>query len=165
VADAESAASDRVEDGAVAGAVVCEELLDLDPVAAVEGNRTGEEAGRCRGRLILEDFGVGKSAVVVDGDVDELPAGNAGLPAVDPRALLRGPIAAMRWPTPRIRPSFLTSMWISSPGRCLSYLVGCSSPIRPSLPSPSLIRIPETVESGIASVSAISTAVIRSRRN
>jgi hypothetical protein len=40
-----------------------------------------------------------------------------------------------------------------------------SRPSRPSLPIPTLVRIPETVESAIPSVSAISAAVIRSRRS
>jgi len=36
---------------------------------------------------------------------------------------------------------------------------------RDSFPSPIRVKIPDTVEAGIASVSAISTPVIRNRRN
>src|ERR687887_1342992 len=76
----------------------------------------------------------------------------------------RSPNARLPAP-PSIRPSFLTSMCTSSPGRERSYRSGCSSPSRPSRPSPSRVRIPDTVDNGIASVSAISAAVIRSRRS
>ena len=62
---------------AVAGAVVGDHALDRDAVAAVEGDRTAEEAGRGRGFLVGEDFGVGEAAVVVDGDVHVLPADGA----------------------------------------------------------------------------------------
>jgi len=57
-------------------------------------------------------------------------------------------------------------MWTSSPGRRFSYRFGGSSGSnRQSLPSPIRVKIPETVETGIASVSAISAPVIRNRRN
>ncbi len=65
-----------VDDGAVAGTVVGQQLLDFDPVASIEGDRSAKEAGRGCGRLIIENFGVGESAVVVDCDVHELPACN-----------------------------------------------------------------------------------------
>jgi hypothetical protein len=45
VADAQSAAGERVEGGSVAGAVVGEHTLDLDAVPAVESGRRGR---RCR---------------------------------------------------------------------------------------------------------------------
>jgi hypothetical protein len=73
VADAEPPAGECVHDAAVTGAVVGEDALDDDPVASVEADCALEEAG-CGARLFVgEDFGVGKTAVVVDGDVDVLP--------------------------------------------------------------------------------------------
>ena len=73
---------------AVAGAVVGEQLLDFDPVAAVEGDGAAQEAGSGGCLLVVEDLGVGEAAVVVDGDMNELPAGDAGAAPVDPRLLL-----------------------------------------------------------------------------
>ena len=72
--DAECAAGERVDGGAVGGAVVGEEPLDADAVAAVEGDGAAEEADRGCGFLVGEDLGVGEPAVVVDGDVDVLLA-------------------------------------------------------------------------------------------
>src|SRR4051812_24973661 len=71
VFDPEPSAGDRVQGGAVARAVVGEELLDGDPVAAVKGDGAAKEAGSCFGGLVVEDFCVSETAVVVDGDVDE----------------------------------------------------------------------------------------------
>ena len=72
----------------------------------------------------------------------------------------------MRWPGLPIRPSFFTSTWTSSPGRFLSYRFGGSSgSSRQSFPSPIRVKIPDTVEAGIPSASAISAPVIRNRRN
>ena len=84
----------RVDDGPVAGAVVGEDSFYLDAVAAVEGDGSTEEAGRCRGRLIGEDFGVCEAAVVVDRDVHVLPAGDPALAAVDAGLALRCAAAA-----------------------------------------------------------------------
>jgi hypothetical protein len=74
VADAELSAGDGVEDAAVAGAVIGEDALDGYAVAAVEGGGAAEEAGSGAGFLVVEHLGVGEAAVVVDGDVDVLPA-------------------------------------------------------------------------------------------
>jgi hypothetical protein len=63
-----------VDGAAVAGAVVGQDPFDLDAVAAVVGECAAEEAGSGRGFLVGEHFGVGEAAVVVDGDVDVLPA-------------------------------------------------------------------------------------------
>src|SRR4051794_15166817 len=84
VAEAGLAAGECVHDAAVAGAVVGEYGLDVDAVAAVVGDGAAEEASRGRGAFVVEHFCVGESAVVVDGDVDVLPACNAGDAAVDP---------------------------------------------------------------------------------
>jgi hypothetical protein len=74
VADAELAAGEGVDGGAVGGAVVAEHAFDADAVAAREADGAGEEAGGGRCCLVGEDFGVGESAVIVDGDVEVLPA-------------------------------------------------------------------------------------------
>jgi len=80
VADAELAAGERVDLGHVAGAVVGEDRLDGYAVAGKEHARSVQEGGRGCGFLIVEDLGVGESAVVVDGDVDVLPADGAAKP-------------------------------------------------------------------------------------
>ena len=48
--------------------------LDPDAVAAVEAEGAAEEADRCGRFLVWEHLGVGEAAVVVDSDVDVLPA-------------------------------------------------------------------------------------------
>jgi hypothetical protein len=92
----------------------------VDAVAGEERERAFEEADRCRRFLVWEDFGVGEAAVVVDRDVDELPAdsqmasaANAGDPLVVAVADAGDPFAGAAL----IRPSFLMSIWTSSPGR------------------------------------------------
>lgn len=77
VLDPELSAGKRVHDRDVGAAVVGEQLLDLDPVAAVEADGAAEEAGRSRRFLIRQHLGVGEAAVVVDGDVHVLPAERA----------------------------------------------------------------------------------------
>ncbi len=120
VADAERAAGDCVHDRDVGAAVVGEDPLNGDAVAGEEGERSAEEADCGCGLLVGEDLGVGEAAVVVDGDVDVVPACGAAVVAV------RVAAARSAWPAGRKptrlpaawkRPSFLTSMWTSSPGR------------------------------------------------
>jgi hypothetical protein len=116
VEDAELSAGDRVRDREVGAAVVGEDPLDGDAVAAVERERAAEEADSGGCFLVCEDLGVGEAAVVVDGDVDVLPAGRpAQLTLV--AASLAGRSPLIRCPTPAIRASFFTSTWTSSPGR------------------------------------------------
>ena len=74
VLDPERFAGERVDRRAVAAAVVGKEALDIDAVAAVKRDRALQKRDRGRCFLIAEDFGVGEAAVVVDADVDELPA-------------------------------------------------------------------------------------------
>jgi hypothetical protein len=107
--------------------------------------------------------------VVVDRDVDVLPADRLALDPGRVESSLVGirltpPVTRLPAP-PWMRPSRLTSMWTSSPGRLCSYRTGCSRPSRARRPSPSRVRIPETVDSAIASVSAISAAVKRNLRS
>ena len=64
---------------AVAAAVVGEDALDRDPMASVEVPGSTEEAGRRRRALVGQFLGVGQAAVVVDRDVDPVPA-DAALP-------------------------------------------------------------------------------------
>src|SRR5918996_5184407 len=75
-------AGDRVDDRAVGGAVVAEDRLDPDAVAAVEGGCAAEEAGGSGCLLVGEHFGVGEAAVVVDGDVHVLVADGGAAVAV-----------------------------------------------------------------------------------
>ena len=63
-------------------------------MAAVEGDCAAEEASRGQRTFIVEDFDVGEPRVVVDSDVDELPAGDAALAARDPGLGLARPAAA-----------------------------------------------------------------------
>src|SRR5262245_27467241 len=74
VADAERAAGDGVDGGAVAAAVVGQHAFDADPVLTIEGDRAAEEACGCCRFLVGEHFRVGEAAVVCDGDVHILPA-------------------------------------------------------------------------------------------
>src|SRR5215218_3516642 len=82
VADAVSAASDRVDGRAVGGAVISEDPLDADAIAGEEGKRAVEETDRGAGFFIAEDLGVGEATVIVDGDVDVVPAAEAAIAAV-----------------------------------------------------------------------------------
>ena len=68
------AASDRVDRGAVGGAVVGDQPLDGDAVARVERDRAVEERDDGGGLLVGEHLGVGQAGAVVDRDVHVLPA-------------------------------------------------------------------------------------------
>jgi hypothetical protein len=74
VADAELAAGERVDEAAVTGAVVSQHVFDLDAVALVEGACASQEGGCRSSFLVRQHFGVSEARVVVDGDVDKLPA-------------------------------------------------------------------------------------------
>src|ERR1700722_4224572 len=74
MADPERAACSSVGEGDVRAAVVGEELLDLDPVPAVERPRAPEETDGCAGFLVCEDLGVGETGAIVDRDVNAFPA-------------------------------------------------------------------------------------------
>jgi hypothetical protein len=61
-------------------------------MAGEEGDGAAEETDRCRRSLVREHFGVGEAAVIVDGDVDVLPADRAACVAA--RVAPPGPVAA-----------------------------------------------------------------------
>ena len=158
--DSEPSAGECVDDADVGAAVVGEQLLDCDPVAVVEGDCSAKESGSRHRFLVRQHLGVGEAAVVVDGDVDVLvadavadDAGTVGVfrvvvlstaadppsgAALDATELFDVDMEQLAWP-----PAFVTD------GR----------------PIPIRVRIPETVESAIPSVSAISAAVKRIRRS
>jgi len=119
--DAECAAGEGVDRGAVTAAVVGEHPFDCDPVSAVEGDGAAEEASGRACRLIGEHFRVGEAAVGVDGDVDVLPADQVAPDTgtvAGPAAFVLAQTIRTRLPAPpSIRPSCLTSMCSSSPGR------------------------------------------------
>ena len=76
----------------VAAAVVGQDPLDRDPVARVEAPGALEEGGRRRRRLVGQLLGVGQPAVVVDREVDPVPADAAvpvALTAGDPMTAAR----------------------------------------------------------------------------
>src|ERR1019366_3300240 len=74
VADAERATGHCVSDREIGTAVIGDELLDLDPVAAVEGSCAAQERDRGARLLVRENLCVGQARAVIDGDMDALPA-------------------------------------------------------------------------------------------
>lgn len=72
------------------------------------GGGTGEKAGASLAAIGGEELGIGETRGVIDSHVQMLPTDSS-------RAMpWRSPV--MRWPMPSMRPSFLVSTWISSPG-------------------------------------------------
>jgi hypothetical protein len=83
VAQSEPFAGGGKAAGDVARAVVGHDAGDCDAVAGVPGDEASKEGGSGWGSFISEDLRISKSGGIVDGDVDELPAGApAVLPAV-----------------------------------------------------------------------------------
>ena len=83
VAQAESSAGGCEAVRAIAGAVVGHDAGDFDAVAGVPGDEASKEGGSGWGSFVSQNFGVGQTGGIVDGDVNELPAGASGaLPAV-----------------------------------------------------------------------------------
>src|ERR1700692_4097164 len=74
VFEAEPLAELAEGEGLVAGAVVGHDAFDLDAEAVVVGEGGLEEAGGASLLLVGHDLGEGDAGVVVDGDMDELPA-------------------------------------------------------------------------------------------
>ena len=60
-----------------------EDPLDANAERLEPGDRAAQERGRALAALVRQHLGVGEPGRVVDGDVDELPAGHAALLSVD----------------------------------------------------------------------------------
>jgi hypothetical protein len=124
VADAERAAGQRVDRGAIGRAVIGDDACDAEAVALEERQCASEEADRGGGLLVAEDLGVGETRGVIDGDVNAIPADGVAPAAFAvgerPVVVLAAPITYAFARPALMRPSFLMSMWISSPGRARS---------------------------------------------
>lgn len=98
--------------------------LDDDSVAGEELDRSPEEGDDGGGFVVAENLGGGQSRAIIDRDVHVLPPGDLARDASGVNAsgtASRFAMPMVRAPAPRsIRPSFLTSIWISSPGRARS---------------------------------------------
>src|SRR6266540_133106 len=107
VTDAELAAGERVRVGAIAGAVVGEDALDLDPERGEPGDCTTQEAGGGLAPFVRQDLGIGEPCCVVNRDVDELPAELAartsGAPSVLAAAVADHAVPGARDPSQPLR--------------------------------------------------------------
>ena len=81
-ADTQCAASDRMDERAIPGAVIGQQLLDGHPVTSEERDGARKERNDGRGLLIAEDLRVGQPGAIVDRDVDTLPASRAAPHAI-----------------------------------------------------------------------------------
>jgi hypothetical protein len=88
-------------------------------VAGEELQRAAQKADRGRALLVGEDLGVGQPAVVIDADVDALPAGVADAAAVWGVGLrgLAAPVAGDAVAGAQDPPELFMSTWTSSPGQ------------------------------------------------
>ena len=75
VLDAELEAGDAKVAGAVAGAVVGEQAANGDAVLGIEGDGGVQESDGGLALLVGQHAGEGEAGVIVDGDVQSLPAG------------------------------------------------------------------------------------------
>ena len=75
VLDAELEAGGAEVAGAIAGAVVGEQAADGDAMPGIEGNGGAQEDDGRFGLLVGQHAGEGEAGVIVDGDVQSLPAG------------------------------------------------------------------------------------------
>src|SRR6202167_3775257 len=75
VLDAELEAGGAELPGAIAGAVVGEQAADGDAVLGVEGDGGAQEDDGGFALLVGQHAGEGEAGVIVDGDVESLPAG------------------------------------------------------------------------------------------
>ena len=76
VLDAELEAGSAELSGAIAGAVVGEQAADGDAVLGVEGDGGVQEGDSGLALLVGQHAGEGEAGVIVDGDVQSLPAGD-----------------------------------------------------------------------------------------
>src|ERR1051326_4978254 len=81
VLDAELKAGGAELAGAIAGAVVGEQAADGDAVLGVEGDGGVQEGDGGFALLVGQHAGEGEAGVIVDGDVQSLPAGELGATA------------------------------------------------------------------------------------
>src|SRR5713226_5350953 len=81
VLDAELEASSAEVAGAIAGAVVGEQSANGDAVLGVEGDSGVQEGDGGFALLVGQHAGEGEAGVIVDGDVQSLPAGELGASA------------------------------------------------------------------------------------
>ena len=79
--DAELEASSAEVAGAIAGAVVGEQSANGDAVLGVEGDSGAQEGDGGFALLVGQHAGEGEAGVIVDGDVQSLPAGELGAAA------------------------------------------------------------------------------------
>src|SRR5438094_155605 len=63
------------------------------PNDANQADGAAQESSGCLAALVGQDLGVGEPGRVVDGDVHELPAGDATLLAIDGRLMAAPPVA------------------------------------------------------------------------
>src|SRR5215217_3409819 len=168
MADAERAAGELVHGQAVSGPIVGQQALDFDAVALEERHRSAQERDRGCRLLVWEHLGVGQTAAVVNGDVDELPAGRLAALAV---AVGEGPVVVLAQPVAdalsgaaldAAKPLDVDVDQLAGAGTLVA--AGGLEAETPSLPIPMRVRMPETVESAMPSNSAISGPVKRSRR-
>src|SRR6267378_569569 len=64
----------------IAGAVICEQVLDGDALSSEPGTGATHEGRASRAPFIGQDLGVGDAGEVVDGNVDEFPTRAVALP-------------------------------------------------------------------------------------
>jgi hypothetical protein len=62
--------------GDVAGAVIRHDAGDGDAFVGVPGDEASKEGGCGRGSFVGEDLGISEAGGIIDGDMDELPAGS-----------------------------------------------------------------------------------------
>ena len=111
--EAEVAADVAEVEGFIAAAIVGHDPDDGDTEALVIVQGAFQEGDCALLFLVGHDLGEGDARGIIDADMDKFPA--EALAAAAPVALAAA-IAGDVWPIASMRPSFLISMWISSPG-------------------------------------------------
>lgn len=79
-ADAVASTDDPPGAAAIRPGVVGHDPLHVDVLLGVPTDGAVKESGAGRGVLASQDFGIGQPGVIVDGDVQVLPAGVASTP-------------------------------------------------------------------------------------
>ena len=112
VSESELATGLGVNARAIAGAVVAHDSLERDPAMRTM-RRPPQKAGGGLAALVGEHLDVGQAGGVVDANVDDSQPIRRSRERGEAITAVAGDAMAR----PRIRPSFLTSTWTSSPGR------------------------------------------------